>query len=169
MSCSLCRHGDVCSMTSARWPRNGTRPVRLVLNRRRNMTFLPIVGRELRVAARRGQTYWSRFQAAVGALVPTGFLVVDPLWQSSATRMGQAIFRHMAFLAFLWLMIAGARLTGDCLSSEKREGTLGFLFLTDLRAYDIVLGKLTATSVNMLYGLLALIPVMALPTLLGGV
>src|SRR5262249_12635061 len=42
-------------------------------------------------------------------------------------------------------------------------------FLTDLSAYDIVLGKLSATSVNILYGLLALIPVMALPTLLGGV
>jgi len=55
------------------------------------------------------------------------------------------------------------------LSEEKREGTLGLLFLTDLRGYDVVLGKLAATSVNAFYGLLAIFPVLAIPLLLGGV
>ena len=66
-------------------------------------------------------------------------------------------------------MFAGASLTADCLSSEKREETLGFLFLTDLKGYDVVLGKLSATSVRSIYGLLATFPIMSLPLLLGGV
>jgi hypothetical protein len=38
-----------------------------------------------------------------------------------------------------------------------------------LRGYDVVLGKLVATSMNSMYGLLAILPVLALPLLLGGV
>ena len=60
-------------------------------------------------------------------------------------------------------------LTADCLSVEKREGTLGLLFLTDLRGYDVVLGKLFSTSLRSSYGLVAGFPVLALPLLLGGV
>ena len=59
--------------------------------------------------------------------------------------------------------------TVDCLSVEKREGTLGLLFLTDLKGYDVVLGKLVATSLNGFYGLLAVMPVLALSMLLGGI
>lgn len=51
----------------------------------------------------------------------------------------------------------------------KREGTLGLLFLTDLKGYDVVFGKLVATSLNSFYGLLAIFPVMGIPLLLGGV
>jgi len=43
------------------------------------------------------------------------------------------------------------------------------LFLTDLRGADIVLGKLAATAMDTLYGLLALLPVLAMPLLMGGV
>ena len=62
----------------------------------------------------------------------------------------------------------GRRSTADCLSQEKREGTLGLLFLTDLKGHDVVLGKLVATSVRGFYGLLAVFPVLAVPLLLGG-
>lgn len=43
------------------------------------------------------------------------------------------------------------------------------MFLTDLRGYDVVFGKLAATSLNALYGLLAILPVLAVPMLLGGI
>ena len=52
---------------------------------------------------------------------------------------------------------------------EKREDTLGLLFLTDLKGYDVALGKFLGRSLNALYGLLALLPVLGLPLLLGGV
>jgi ABC-type transport system involved in cytochrome c biogenesis permease component len=55
------------------------------------------------------------------------------------------------------------------ISRERREGTLGLLFLTDLRGVDVALGKLTASSLSAIYGLLASFPVLGLCLLLGGV
>src|SRR5260370_11250204 len=83
--------------------------------------------------------------------------------------LGRALFTSLAVVAFIYSLLAGVLTTADCLSEEKREGTLGLLFLTDLKGYDIVFGKLTAKSVNAAYGLLAIFPVMAIPLLLGGV
>jgi ABC-type Na+ efflux pump permease subunit len=133
------------------------------------MIFLPIVDRELRVAARRRATYWSRFQAALAALVPAFFLLAGPVPFPSLAQQGAQIFQILAFMAFLTALLSAVRLTADCLSGEKREGTLGFLFLTDLKPYDVVFGKLAATALPALYGLLAVVPVLAIPILLGGV
>jgi ABC-type transport system involved in multi-copper enzyme maturation permease subunit len=133
------------------------------------MIFLPIVERELRVAARRPGTYWARFQSALAALVPAGFLLAGPVPFASRTQQGAQMFQILTFLAFIYALLAAVRLTADCLSAEKREGTLGLLFLTDLKPRDVVFGKLAATSCNALYGLWALIPVLAIPLLLGGV
>jgi ABC-type Na+ efflux pump permease subunit len=71
--------------------------------------------------------------------------------------------------AVLYALLSGTRATADCLSEEKREGTLGLLFLTDLKGYDIVFGKLAATSLNVFYGILAVVPILAVPLLMGGV
>ena len=43
------------------------------------------------------------------------------------------------------------------------------LFLTDLRGYDVVFGKLLSHSLRAFYGVLAAFPVLALPLLVGGV
>ena len=69
----------------------------------------------------------------------------------------------------MYCLLSGVWFTADCLSEEKREGTLGLLFLTDLKGYDVVLGKLVATSLNGLYAVLAAVPILALPLLMGGV
>src|SRR5690242_21503418 len=85
------------------------------------------------------------------------------------SRVGGRMFATLSFLIAIFCGLEGLRYTADCLSEEKREGTLGLLFLTDLKGYDVVLGKLAATSLNALYGLIAIIPVLAIPLLLGGV
>lgn len=59
-------------------------------------------------------------------------------------------------------------LTADSLSRERREGTLGFLFLTDLQGY-VVAGKLAGLALIPLHGLLATFPIAALTLCLGGV
>ena len=133
------------------------------------MTFLPIVDRELSVAARRSATYWARFQAALAALVPAFFLLAGPVSFPSMAQQGAQLFQILAYMAFLYAMLSAVRLTADCLSGEKRDGTLGFLFLTDLKPYDVVFGKLAATSLPALHGLLAVVPVLAIPIMLGGV
>src|SRR5439155_13703005 len=82
---------------------------------------------------------------------------------------GSKLFNLLSSLAFGFTLFAGLRSTSDSLSSEKREGTLGLLFLTDLKGYDVVLGKLAATSLGAFYGMLAVLPVLAIPLLTGGV
>lgn len=132
------------------------------------MTFLPIVERELRVAARRPGTYWTRWLAALGMMV-VWLLLVAANRGVPAAELSQIFFVAFGVLALGFCLLAGIFLTADCLSEEKREGTLGLLFLTDLRGYDVVLGKLIATSVHSVYALMAIFPVLALPLLMGGV
>jgi len=84
-------------------------------------------------------------------------------------QLGSEIFAWLAGLVFVYILIAGTRATSDCLCDEKREGTLGFLFLTDLKSYDVIFGKLAAFSFNVIYSILAVVPILAIPLLLGGV
>jgi ABC-type transport system involved in cytochrome c biogenesis permease component len=132
------------------------------------MTFLPVTERELRVAARRKGTYRTRFVAAlIGLLVSTWVFLISQQ-NVRPDQLGNELFSVLATLAFAYTLIAGVGVTADCLSGEKREGTLGLLFLTDLRGHDVVLGKLAATSMNSMYGLLAIFPVLAIPMVMGG-
>ncbi|HTD65608.1 MAG TPA: ABC transporter permease subunit [Candidatus Limnocylindria bacterium] len=132
------------------------------------MILLPIVTRELRVASRRAATYWTRFTFGLLAIV-VGSFAWAMLFRESPRSTGIALFVSLSVIAYIYSLIAGAISTADCVSEEKREGTLGLLFLTDLKSYDIVLGKLAASSVTAIYGLLAIFPVMGIPLLLGGV
>jgi ABC-type transport system involved in cytochrome c biogenesis permease component len=133
------------------------------------MTVLPIVERELRVTARRRQTFWIRVALVIGALAIGGWVMLVASRFSTPQSVGQTVFVALSGLVFFYALLAGLWATADCLSEEKRAGTLGLLFLTDLKGYDIVLGKLAATSLHALSGLLAVLPVMAIPLLLGSV
>jgi hypothetical protein len=130
------------------------------------MTFLPIVRRELRVRAHQTGTYRSR---GLGALLALGATLVALMFGATSGRAGASAFSLLAFLAFAFCLLEGLRNTADCLSEEKRAGTLGFLFLTDLKGYDVVLGKMLAASLTSLYVLIAVLPAFALPLLIGGV
>jgi|SRR6266581_7968593 len=134
------------------------------------MTFLPVVDRELRVAARRRGTYWTRL---LFVLVCAGIvgLVLMFAWamQGGTSGIGAGLFYFLTLITLGFSALAGVFLTADCLSEEKREGTLGLLFLTDLKGYDVVLGKLLATSVPAIYGVLAVFPVLAITLTMGGV
>ena len=134
------------------------------------MTFLPIVARELIEASRQRGTYWIRVgSAGVGLAIGCFVLLVASKGGARPADMGMILFVPLAVTSFIYTLLIGVFRTADCLSEEKREGTLGLLFLTDLKGYDIVFGKLAATSLNAFYGVLALFPVMAIPLLAGGV
>ena len=132
------------------------------------MSFLPIVARELRVSARKPGTFWLRVSAALGAITLGSWWF---LIRKDGTRAELAVpmFGLMTGSATLYCLLSGVWHTADCLSREKREGTLGLLFLTDLRGYDVVLGKLAATSLGAVYGVLAVVPMLGVPLLIGGV
>ena len=132
------------------------------------MTFLPIVERELRERARWRSTYWVR---GVIAFLATGVAAFVLMFVTATTlgTVGKVTFNILGWIAFPFVILEGLRNTADSLSAEKREGTLGLLFLTDLKGYDVVLGKFFASSLSSFYALLAMVPALAIPVLLGGV
>src|SRR5208282_5460474 len=132
------------------------------------MTLLPIVERELRVAARRTGVYRSRclIPGLVILLILLEWIFTPFVLLPSA--MGQLVFGILYCLAAAVCLFEGFR-TADSISEERREGTLGLLFLTDLRGYDVVLGKMAGAALAALQGLAATVPVLGLPMLLGGV
>jgi len=101
--------------------------------------------------------------AAVALAMMVASLLMGP------GRAGKGMFAAMTWLAWVFCLVEGVRNAADCLSEEKREGTLGLLFLTDLRGYDVVLGKFAAASVGAVFSLLAAFPVLGLALIQGGV
>ena len=133
------------------------------------MRFLPVVERELRVAARAKATQRSRFIAALlGAFVLAAMTMT---MQRSAipSRIGSTVFDMIVFLLTWFCLIGGVMTTFDRLSEERRQGTLGLLFLTPLRNFDIILGKFAGATVTVFFGALAATPVLAVTLAMGGV
>ena len=132
------------------------------------MAVLPIVERELRVVSRKTSLYWGRLVFA-GLAIIIGALFLYSLSRGVPARIGQQMFVSLANLVFIYCVLAGVWVSSDCLSEERRSETLGLLFLTNLRGIDVVLGKMMATSLQTIYGVLAVLPVLAIPVILGGV
>jgi len=82
---------------------------------------------------------------------------------------GGTLFVVLSTLFWLICFSSGIFLTADSISREKREGTLGLLFLTDLKGYDVVLGKLASSSLMTILVVIGVMPVLALCVLMGGV
>lgn len=133
------------------------------------MMLFPIAERELRVAVRKPVTYWSRVAAALVAAALVVWMLATLGTLVAPDLLGARMFRLLAHVAFFCCLLPGVVLTADCISEERREGTLGLLFLTDLRGHDVVLGKLLATSLRAFYGLMAVLPLLAISFFVGGV
>ncbi len=130
----------------------------------------PVLERELRVASRRPATWRLRLATGIVGAVATAacFWFYGGLGGASMAA-GSALFTTLGIACGAWAMIAGCQRTADSIGRERREGTLGLLFLTDLSGWDVVLGKLAAAGCEIAYQLLALVPMMAIPLLVGGV
>ena len=122
--------------------------------------------RELREGARRPVNHRLRFlSAGVGTLL---------LWSITANsrrpeaEMGVWLFGSLhTFLLVLIALVAPA-LTADCIAREKRDGTLGLLFMTPLSAGGIVAGKALAQGLRAFTLWLAVLPILAIPFMTGG-
>jgi ABC-type transport system involved in multi-copper enzyme maturation permease subunit len=133
------------------------------------VTFLPIVVRELQVAARRRSTFQLRFFGATGATLLGGLFLMVSTLPGALAATGRGLFVALTVALLGMALISGVVLTADCLSRERREGTLGFLFLTDLTGWDVVAGKLVALALVPFQAVLAVFPVAAMSVFLGGV
>lgn len=130
---------------------------------------LPVVMRELQATARRTGLFW--FRTLVAAAAAFAFL-----WFGSITVMlaatpgfGRGLFLFLTYAGMTFALFTGVALSADSLAGERKAGTLGILFLTPLRSLDIALGKLAVSSLTGAYSLLAVLPVYALPMIMGGV
>ena len=130
------------------------------------MNFLPIVARELRVVSRKRWLYWIRSMFALVGIVAALVMFYEPPGRDGH---GEEMLWLLSGVTLALALLNGCLLTADCISSEKREDTLGFLFLTNLKGYDIVAGKISIHAITTACGLLAVLPVFFLPLLAGGV
>jgi ABC-type transport system involved in multi-copper enzyme maturation permease subunit len=128
---------------------------------------LPIVQRELRVSARNPKLYARRVRWGVLQII----VACAALLMSGGgfqTRAAQSFFNTLCGFALLFCLLEGIHKTSDAISSEKREGTLGFLFLSTLSGADVTLGKFCGALIRSLSALLPFLPILALTLLVGG-
>jgi hypothetical protein len=128
---------------------------------------LPIIERELRVALRKQRPVQRRLKAAcflaIGALLFLWFSV------KTGDRSASRTLHHLLCFAGLYFILQVPRLTAGVIADERREKTLGLLFLSGLGAGDVFVSKLFSSALIALTELLALVPLLALPFLMGGV
>ena len=128
------------------------------------MNLLPVMVRELRAQSRQAMTYWLR-AVGIGAILCV-MALVD--LQGAPSELGGRLFNALNATLFLSIWIFVPLLTADTISREKREGTLGLLFLTPLTPIGIVFGKSLIHTLRAITLFLAVLPALALPFLLGG-
>ncbi|HEX4645215.1 MAG TPA: ABC transporter permease subunit [Verrucomicrobiae bacterium] len=135
------------------------------------MIVLPVIERELRVQSRQAFTYWLRVLGA-GTLVLIGiYSELTRGWSLMRPTQspGAELFGHLTTTLFfaIWILVPLA--TADCISRERREDTLGLLFLTPLKSMDIVTAKGLVHGLRAFTFWFAILPVMTVPSLMGGV
>ena len=135
----------------------------------------PIFTRELVTVPRRGGHFPAR-AAFVGLL---GILGITT-WQATVgfardatlgetASFGQLLFQIVAFVQLLLTMFSATLSAAGAVSQEKDRRTFVLLLLTDMRDYEIVLGKLVGALLPVLTLLLVSAPVLAMLLLLGGI
>ena len=88
------------------------------------MNFLPVITRELQVQARQPATHRMRW---IGAAVVIGIWMLLMVVGDNASppQRAKATFIAISIVCLGFVMLAGVFQTADCLSEERREGTLG--------------------------------------------
>jgi hypothetical protein len=132
------------------------------------MHRFPIVERELRMRSRQWESYWSRVGAAASGMGSGGLILMAESVNRTG-KPGRSSFVVLAIGAAIAVVVSGVRLAAQAFAREKREDTLGLLLLTPLRPLEIVLSKLASSATPAFYQFVAIIPVLALPIMAGGV
>jgi ABC-type Na+ efflux pump permease subunit len=135
----------------------------------------PIFMRELVTVPRRRGHFPTR-AALIGLIAILGVT----LWQASvgfartatlgeAARFGLRLFQVSVYVELVLLVFFAALSAASTVSQEKDRRTFLLLLLTDMRDYEIVLGKLLGSLLPLTVMLLTSVPVLALFLLLGGI
>lgn len=135
----------------------------------------PIFMRELVTVPRRVGHYSGR-AALIGLLTILGITT----WQATigfardatlgeAAAFGLLLFQIVAFVQLLLTLFFATTSAAGAVSQEKDRRTFILLLLTDMRDYEIVLGKMLGALLPITIQLLVSAPVLAMLLLLGGI
>ncbi len=135
----------------------------------------PIFSRELVTVPRRSGHYAQRM-ALIGMLAILGITT----WQATigfardatlgeTANVGLLLFQIVAFVQLLLTLFFATLSAASAVSQEKDRRTFVLLLLTDMRDYEIVLGKLVGALLSILSLLFVSAPVLAMLLLLGGI
>src|SRR6266576_363745 len=131
------------------------------------MSSLPIIERELRVALRKHRPIRTRLRLAANCA--GGTLLFGLMAAVTYSRSEGRNLHRLFCVVGLYLVLQAPRLTAGVFAEERREQTLGLLFLSGLSAAEIFVSKFFSASIVAFNGLLAIFPMLALPFLIGGV
>jgi ABC-type transport system involved in multi-copper enzyme maturation permease subunit len=135
------------------------------------MLLTPVLERELRVQARLRGLYWLRMAAGLAGVLTLGLALSSDrrLALSGGRNYGPWLLALLHTIISLVFALACPLISADTLARERREGTLGLLLLTPLTALNVVSGKFMVHLVRALTMWLAVLPVLVVPLLMGGV
>jgi len=133
------------------------------------MISLPIIFREFQTAARRKRTFVVRSVFVAALFLVSMFFLASQQFQPVRPALGLYVLAVMAWITFALVLLLGPALTSACIAEEKQEGTLGLLFLTNMNAADVILGKWAGKGFPLVMLALAAMPFYFLPVLFGGV
>ena len=131
------------------------------------MVCLPLIDRELRVATRKHRPAAARLKvAALAAAGSVVFLLLGTL--SGRPSLGRNL-EQILCLAGFYFVLRAPMLTAGVVAEERRNQTLGLLFLSGLGAGEVFASKFLSAALIAFADLLAIFPMLALPFLIGGV
>lgn len=131
------------------------------------MVCLPLIERELRVALRKQRPAKSRLKvAAVSAGGSVLFLLLGVL--TGSRSLGRTLDQYLCAAALFFILQVPMLISG-VLAEERRNQTLGLLFLSGLTPGEVFAGKFLSSTLIAFTNLLALFPMLALPFLIGGI
>jgi ABC-type transport system involved in multi-copper enzyme maturation permease subunit len=131
------------------------------------MVCLPLIERELRVAVRKQRPASGRFWVA--AFSAGGSMLFLLLGALTDNRILGRRLEQFLFVAGLYFVLRAPMLTAGALAEERRNQTLGLLFLSGLGPWEVFASKFLSSALIAFTNLLAIFPMLALPFLIGGV
>jgi hypothetical protein len=131
------------------------------------MACLPLIERELRVSLRKQRPAKTRFKVAFLATVGAVFFLLMDVPVSN--RYAGRSLEQLLCIAGFYFVLRAPMLTASVLAEERRNDTLGLLFLSGLGAGEVFAGKFLSSTLVAFTNLLAIFPMLALPFLIGGV
>lgn len=135
----------------------------------------PIFAREFQTVPRRASHYLAR-TTSMGLLWIIGLTA----WQAAVgwhrtpllgetSRFGLLLFQIFSYVVLTLLVFFAALSAASTVAQEKDRRTFVLLLLTDMRDYEIVLGKLLGSLLPIGLLLLASVPILSMLLLLGGI